>query len=446
MKTDKHLMPPASRHSMDPGQMPWGPLLRLVVVTTMMFCSMAVITPTLNELVRNKFHLDQRGTSMFMLVHSLPQILLLGLLAGLISDRWGRRVPLALAGCFGTGITTMLLPFPSEYSSLLALRFLDGALGIVGIGMLMTRALDLCSPQTRSRVMAVFMTSIPAGYLLGSALTLLLGMAGAGINVVYGIAGGGLALAALLLLWEVKRPENVTVREPGARAMIASLRGVPRLWLPIMFGFVDKFSFALLAILPALVLKDRYGLTGFTAAGAVMTAFWIMFAGASGYAGTLTSRIGAWRAIAVSSVGYGLCLSLAVVFDFPWMFLVFIGLAGLFTGLKFVANLVLVGQMVKPDEKATAISAFNLMGSFGLLLGFVYAGVAGKIMGYAFTFASVGAVEIGCGGLAWILARRNAAIDSSASTVPRDYADNHASPIDEKISKIDLTDERKLPA
>ena len=383
--------------------MPWAPLLRLVSVTATVFGSMAVVTPTLHELIRNRFVLGQRESSLFMLSHSLPQLLLLGIAAGLLSDRWGRRVPLAILGCFITGVTTILIPFQSSFGQLLALRFIDGIFGIIGIAMLMTRALDIGSATSRPRIMAIFMTAIPLGYLGGSAFSLAMGAAGASIDLVYGLAGGTLCLVSLLLLFDLATPEQVTVREPGLRPLLGTLRNVPRLWLPLIFGFVDKFSFALLATLPALVLRDLYKIENYAAAGGVMTAFWIAYAVSSTAAGKFTVRLGLWPTIAIGSVGYGLCLSLPVVIGLPSTFVLCIAMAGAFTGLKSVANLLLVGNLVSKNEKATAISTFNMIGSFGILLGFVYTGIASSTLGYAVTFAGVGIVEVACGGFALLL-------------------------------------------
>jgi len=380
--------------------MPWGPLLRLSAVSLMAFCSMSVVTPTIKELVRDRFALDPREVSMFMLFHSLPQILLLGLAVGLLSDRWGKRLPLAIIGCFGTGITTLLLPFPDNYNALLGLRLLDGFLGIIGLGMVMTRALDLAAGSNRSRVMAVFTMSIPLGYLLGSLFTLVMGLLNASVTSIYVVVGAGLSLTTLLLLQNLYQKEAVSAREPGVGAMWTAVKGMPRLWLPIFFGFIDKFSFALLATMPALVLADKYGQSGYLAAGGVMTAFWIAFTAAGAPAGYLTQRFGAWSVVAVGSIGYGLSLTLAVMFGSVWAFLTCIITAGAFTSLKFISNMVVISEMARPDEKATAISAFNLMGSYGLLLGFIITGISAKYLGYLTTFGITGALEILCGFLA----------------------------------------------
>jgi len=339
-----------------------------------------------------------------MLFHSLPQILLLGLAVGLLSDRWGKRLPLAIIGCFGTGITTLLLPFPDNYNALLGLRLVDGFLGIIGLGMVMTRALDLAAGSNRSRVMAVFTMSIPLGYLLGSLFTLVMGLLGASVTAIYVVVGAALALTTLLLLQDLSQKEAVSAREPGVRAMWMAVKGMPRLWLPIFFGFVDKFSFALLATMPALVLADKYGQSGYLAAGGVMTAFWLAFTAAGAPAGYLTHRFGAWLVVAVGSIGYGVSLTLAVMFGSVWAFLVFIILAGAFTSLKFISNMVVISEMARPDEKATAMSAFNLMGSYGLLLGFIVTGISAKYLGYLATFGFTGALEILCGILAvWVV-------------------------------------------
>lgn len=374
-------------------------MLRLALVNLLLFCSMAVVTPTLREMVTVRFP-DADETS-FMIVHSLPQILLLGLLVGLASDRWGRRLPLAIAGSIGTGLTTVLLPHIQGFLNLLALRFLDGFLGIIAVGMVMTRLLDLAASQAEAVFIAAFMASVPLGYLTGSALTLVVGSLGGGIAAVYGIAGSALIAASLVLLADLRKPEQVAARGPGLRAMWNVVRTIPRLHLPILFGSVDKFTFALLAMLPPLVLQDRYGVKGLVGPGAVMTAFWLAFAGASFPVGSIIRRIGPWKGVALGSAGYGISLCLTVAFSSPYAFLVFMALAGAFTALQYVPNIVLLGEMTTRQDKGTAVAAFNLAGSYALLAGLAFAGLFSKRFGYLPTFCVAGLLEIASAVVAW---------------------------------------------
>lgn len=368
------------------------PLVRIAAVTALLFATMAIVPPSTDALVRQRFGLGNEAVSLFFIAHSLPQVLLLGLFIGLLSDRLRRRIPLALAGAVATGFTTMATPFLSSFGALIALRLVDGATGIAALGLLMTRAVDLSTPATRSRTMALYLAAIPIGYLSGSFAMALFGADR--WHLAFPVVGALLVVASLLLAIDLRRPEPISALQPGVRQIVASLRGAPRLLFPCFFGFMDKFTFALLALLTGLALSDRYQLSAIVWGGSALGLLWVAFLLASAPAARITRRLGAWRTVAVGSAGYGVLLVLLVAFDSPLVFVATLTLAGAFVALQTIPTYVLVGDLAGRASRATAMAAFNLVGSFGIMAGFAFAGWASETFGYLVAFAIGGGLEL----------------------------------------------------
>lgn len=368
------------------------PLVRIVAVTALIFASMAIIPPTADDIVRQSFGLDNDSVGLYYKVHSLPNLLLLGIVVGVLSDRIRRRVPLALAGALGTGITTIAIPHVPSFEGLIALRVFDGITGIAALGMLMTRAIDLSAGKSRAGTLAIYLVAIPVGYLSGSFFVALLGTEH--IATTFAITGGLLVLASLTLVLDLFKPEPISSRQPTLRQIADSLRAAPRLWFPYFFGFVDKFTFALLTMLSALALSDRYQLSAIVWGGSALGLLWVAYLLASWPAGVLSRRLGAWHTVALGSAGYGTALILLVAFDSPLAFIAAMMMAGAFVALQTIPTYMLLGEFSGEDSRGTVMSGFNLVGSYGLFIGFAFSGIVSNAFGYMAAFATGGLLEI----------------------------------------------------
>ena len=129
------------------------PIIKLAAINTICFASIGVMTPVLDPLVRERFDVGNAATAQFMGIQGAASMLF-GIVAGILSDKTGRRVPLIVLGLIGNGITTALTPHISDFSALLVLRFLDGIFGGLSLGLIITRALDLAGPADRRNVVS----------------------------------------------------------------------------------------------------------------------------------------------------------------------------------------------------------------------------------------------------------------------------------------------------
>jgi MFS family permease len=370
---------------------------------TIMFASLQVLTTTLNDLVRERFGLSIESTSVFFQVGTLASILM-GLLVGLLSDRLGRRVPLIVAALALGGVTTAALPFMPTYNSLLVMRFVDSALGTVAITLLMTRGVDLSTVETRSRSMGVIMMGVPLGYLLGPLLAVWLG--DYHLGWLFGVLGALQLAGAGYLAMEWSQREEIIRLAPRWSELVVIVQNLPRTWMPMLFGMVDKFSFAAIALLTSIVLGEKaMGGLGVKGIAVVLAIYNVAFIVANPLAGRLVAVWGSRPTVIVASILYGVVLILLGSADSVTSFTVLMGLAGALTSFQFVPNMTLVGDLSGGAHRATVMSVFNMMGSLAMLAGFAILGRL-SAKSHAAAYQLTGWMEIVCGviGLVALLA------------------------------------------
>ncbi len=369
-------------------------ILLAAFLTSLVFLSMAVITPTADRLVRDAFETDNRGVMWFMISHSAPQFLLLGVVVGILSDKLRRRLPLIGLGLVGTGVATVALPWIGSFPALLAVRFLDGLFGIAALGLLMARVVDLCPEGARARGMGILMAAIPAGYLAGMGLSALLG--DASLPVLFAICGSLLVVGGMFLALRPRVGESLPAagskRTPNLRAFA---RDLPRLWLPLLFGFVDKTTFGAIAMLTSPLVVDQFGRKQVKWASLALVAYWVGFVVFSRASARVSKSSGLVRTVLGGSAAYGLVLIALPNFGYAF-FVAAMAAAGVLTALQMVPTMALVGELSLPDRRAANMGAFNLAGSMGMVFGLALAGLLSTAGSYSVAFATVGALEIVC--------------------------------------------------
>jgi MFS family permease len=371
-----------------------GRIYTSAALLMVMFASMAVLPTVLDEMVRRPFGLSNNDTSLFYQAGTLASVVL-GLFAGLLSDRLGRRVPLIVVGMGLSGLCTILLPHIPRYEWLLGLRFVDSALGIMAITLLMTRGIDYSDAGNRSRTMGVLMVAIPAGYIVGPMLVLAIGEGNLGL--LFGILGGSQVLGALVIAREWGRHEHVERLSPTVGEMVQVVANLPRTWLPMIFSMVDKFSFAAIVLLTPLVLAEAsMGSMGTRGVSAVILAYFMAFALASPVAGRLVARWGARGTVIVASLLYGGAFVLMGSAGSLAAMVALMVACGILTAFQFVPNMTLLGELAGARNRATVMAVFNTLGSLALLTGFVVLGrMSDTSIGAAYRLT--GYLEIGCG-------------------------------------------------
>lgn len=349
----------------------------------------SISVPALKSLVEVPFG-DGSGRA-FMAMGSAAT-LLLSIPAGLLSDRLGRRIPLVALGLVGTGLCTIATPLVRDFTLLLGVRFLDGALTALALAALFARVGDLTTRDTRAMGFAVVVAGIPVGYLLGQPFALALG--DRSLPLLFGLVGllcvaGGAGLAPRL-----GAPERVRRLAPGLAAVARAFGRFRRLWIPFLFSFVDKFTFGCIAVLLAKLVGSHVQAEVAWAAVAAML-FWVGFLACCWPAGLLARRIGLVPALLAGSAAYGVCL----VALGPASLLGLLALKlllGMACAFQSVPTSALAIQQCEPSERGAAMGAVNAIGSLGMVFGLVIGGYLELRHGFTAAFAAAGLLEIGC--------------------------------------------------
>lgn len=354
-----------------------------------MFLSNAIIPPTIDALIRRPFGFNNAESSPFMSIPSMAQ-LICGIIVGVWSDRSGRRVPMLATGLIGAGICFSLLPHLHSWRGMLTLRFVEGVFSVMASTLIFARALDLLGEANRSRGMAIVTAGLPIGYLGGPILAAWLGDDSLGL--LYFCGGFPLVLGGLWMLGSLRNEGSIKPNEDSIGEMFGALRRSPGLIVPLIFGFVDKFTFGTMAILTTFVLADVYQDKTVATAGWVPAGFWIAFLVGCYPASRIIDRLGPWWPLVIGSALYGLAF-MGMGHGTLGMFAALMALCGFLTAIMYIPSFVLIGQIAPAGERGTAMAIFNTVGMLGMIVGLVTASHLSDVS-YAKAYGTAGALEL----------------------------------------------------
>lgn len=374
-------------------------LIHLVAVSGLVFLSFGVVTPVLDELVRIPFATIPRATSRFMAVHGVASVIF-AIVAGIFSDKIGRRLPVLLLSVVGSGVTSALIPLLDNFNLVLLVRFADGAFGASATVMLFARAIDLAGPRYRAQAMGFMALSVALGFI--AAPTLVAGVSlwsgqGAGtvspqgLVWIFALVGGLLLLAGVTISRRLGEQEIIEPTGQSFGRGLSLVRRQPRILLPAAFGFIDRYTFGTIAHLLGLMVVDRFAL-GARASAFYMLGFWLAFALACAVAVRLSKRCGVLSVIALGSFGYGLSLMVLGISN-PIGFALALINAGVFCALQYIPTVSWLGTIAHARERGTAMAFFNTAGSIGIVCGLVISARLAEVS-YALAFAVAGGLEI----------------------------------------------------
>lgn len=372
-------------------------LAGLALVTFLTILPVTLVVPVLKGLVQDRFGVGDLATSLFMAANMAGAIVAAPL-AGLVSDRTGKRKGLVLAGLLADALLLAALARAPGYGALMALRFLEGAAHALALSAVLALAADAARAAGSGRAMGAVGATLTLGVALGAPLGGRLGEIDPTLPLLAGavIALVGAAVAAWLL---VEAPGAVRARDAG----LARLAGAGRaLFVPLAFAFVDRFTVGFFVTTFPLWAANVRG-HGPGTIGLLLALFLLPFSLLAYPAGRLAERTSRIALLAGGSLAYG-----AAVIGLPWLeggalAALLVGL-GVLSALMFVPNLMLTGDLAPPGLRASAMGAFNAAGSLGFLVGPVVAGLVSQTVGaahgaehgYRAAFAVAGLAEIAC--------------------------------------------------
>ncbi len=364
---------------------------KLAFFTGVMFQSNALLTPLLDRLVREPFHLTNAETSRFMAVNGAAQ-LLCGIPAGILSDRLGRRLPLMGVGLILAGLAFAAIPHVGSYPALLWLRFAEGVFGAAAGTLIFARVLDVAPEGLRGRAFAVVTAALPVGYLTGPALAGWLGDERPAL--LLGVNGVLMALCGLWALAMAPGEERLRHHEPTPGEIARVVRTSPRLAIPMLFSFVDNFTFGSIAVLTATVLRDVHGVVEVGTVAKVIAAFWVAFLAGCVPMGRLMERFGAWRLMLGGSFAYGVAF-MALGRVGLGMFGPMMAVCGLLTAVMYIPSRALIGELAGREHRGVASAGYQAAGLAGVVLGLVIAGHLSDVS-YRLAYAVAGIMEVAC--------------------------------------------------
>lgn len=369
------------------------------------------MVPVLPDFTAQRFPgLGQFASHLFMSVNMVGA--LVGApVAGLLSDRLGRRKALAVAALAVNGLTLLGLAFAyaqaDSYALLLALRLVEGFAHMSALSLLMALGADHVGRGGLGARMGAVGAAISLGVATGAPLG---GWVG-GLDPLWVPLGGGLLSLALALVGAVGLGEHGGTRPRlAAAAIVRTLRSRHELAIPLAFSFVDRLTVGFIVSTLSLYLGLRLGFDARQIGGA-MAAFLIPFSVLTWPAGHLSRHWDPLAMMIAGSVLYGVFL--AVLGFLPGRLIVpAMAAGGVIAALMYAPSLVLAAHYGGADCRASALAAFNMAGSLGFATGpLLSSGLLAMFQlwlaaPYAAVFVSIGAIEVVLALAVWGVVRR----------------------------------------
>ena len=313
--------------------------------------------------------------------------LILKVFSGVISDRFGRRKPLALLG-YGLGAATKpLFALASGPGMVFSARLLDRVgKGIRGAPRDALVA-DIAPPEQRGAAFGLRQSLDTVGAFVGPLLAVALMLLWANdFRAVFAVAVVPALLAVLLLMVGVRepaRPAGAARSNPISRA---NLKRLPRAyWCVVGVGAVftlARFSEAFL------VLRAEQVGIALALVPLVMVAMNAVYALCAYPFGKLSDRV-SHRALLLAGLGVLVLADVVLALATHWGGLLLgVALWGVHMGMTQGLLAAMVAHESPADLRGTAFGFFNLMSGLAMLLASVVAGLLWQYLGPAWTFGA----------------------------------------------------------
>ncbi|MFW9964022.1 MAG: MFS transporter [Candidatus Sifarchaeia archaeon] len=318
--------------------------------------------------------------------------LIIGIVTGLLSDRWGKRRVFVLIGASGSIVFYYLMTTTLSYPILLLYRFLQGSFTVMAWQTFMTLAIDFSDTQNRGRNMGIFGVFLAIAMGLGPAIGGLI--ASFGVFTPYYTASA-LNFVVLAISVAALRDPPMTKTRPTLKESFMLARKNPELVVPGIFNLFDRLHIGfILTALPfflAVILGLDESLRGMS-----LAIFALPFIILQYPMGKLSDKYGRFRQLVIGSLGFGVILSVIGFIGIQGfnLLLLMLAILGFFSGITAPPAMALVGDIVKQEDSAMGMGFFNFLGNLGITIGPVIFGVLNPVIGMANAFVVVGALEL----------------------------------------------------
>jgi len=367
------------------------PALRAIALATFLtLVPITLLVPGLTELV-----VDAHGGTRFQahLFVSLNQIF--GIMAVPVAMVLHRRWPATRWWIFGLlaldAVAFIGMRNAPTLTALFAWRALDGIAHLPAVTFLMIAA-NRAGGKRRGASLGVVASALMVGVAVGAPL------GGALIDrdpmLVYGVGSALLVVAALTsLLIPVLTASSASDAPLKSRYTFDRRR--PLSWMPLAYGFADRFLIGVFVSTFTLFLTEVHGVSA-ASRGMLMSLFLLPFALLSWPAGKLADRVGWFVPLITGNILFGFVYASYGVLPFGWLALAMVA-SGILSALMFAPSLVLVSDLARDGAGEGLFGVFQVAGSFGFLAGPLAGGVMVELLradsgapAWAMIFAVVG--------------------------------------------------------
>ncbi len=310
--------------------------------------------------------------------------------SGAISDRFGKRKPLVLAGYGLAALSKPLFPLAQGVGAVFTARFVDRiGKGIRGAPRDALIA-DITPTHMRGAAYGLRQSMDTAGAVLGPAAAIVL-MAATGDDVrrVLWFAVIPAAIAIALIAFSVHEPAGHLASRRRVPLHRADLARLPRaFWLVV--GFAGVLTLARFSEAFLLLRADDVGLSA-QWIPLILVAMNVAYAASSYPFGKAADRLGARRMVAAGIVCLVAADAVLAIAGSVWVVAAGAVLWGIHMGATQGVLSALVAGRAPQDMRGTAFGVFNLASGLCLLAASVIAGVLWSATGPAWTFIVGGA-------------------------------------------------------
>lgn len=356
---------------MPPERQQFSPALGAIALATFLtLVPITLLVPGLTELV-----VDQHGGTRFQahLFVSLNQ--LTGIFAVPVALALHRRWPETRWWLIGLllldAVAFLGMRQASSLGVLYAWRALDGIAHLPAVTFLMISA-NRIGGARRGASLGVVASALMVGVGVGAPL--------GGVLIdrdplsVYGVGAALLLLAALA---SAMVPGHATpARDPQAR--YAWDRRSLASWMPLAYGFADRFLIGVFVSSFTLFLSEVHGVDA-AARGMLMSLFLLPFALLCWPAGRYADRVGWYGPLIFANITFGLVYASYGVLEFSWLPVAMV-VSGALSAMMFAPSLALVGDLAQRGAGEGLFGSFQLAGSFGFLLGPLVGGTLVEVL------------------------------------------------------------------
>ena len=319
---------------------------------------------------------------------------ILKVVSGRLSDRWGRRKPILLAGYSLSGLARPFISIASGWIGVFVLRFIDRVGKCIRSAPRDAMLADLADATNRGKVFgfhrAMDHTGAVLGPLLATAFLIAFPDRYRMLFALTAIPGIG---TVVLLMWLKERPLT-----PNPQPLIPALAPNPQSLIPDSGRALPTPLIRYLIVLSIFTLgnsADAFLLLRLTdAAGGpqYIPLLWALLhvvkMASSVVGGSASDRLGRRPLIAVGWTIYaGVYAGFAVSQSLPALIACFL-VYGIYYGCVEGAERALVADFAPPSQKGTAFGVYNAVAGIGALISSVVFGVIWKYHGAPMAFAS----------------------------------------------------------